>query len=103
MKLAKMVLVGAMLTVIAPMAAAQQPLTGMVSTIDRISGKVGISGTVGIKQTSSGTVRASTVGASEQQYKAADDLLDKLHAGDQVEFTVSESGGKKTITKIEYK
>jgi Cu/Ag efflux protein CusF len=97
MKLAKMVLVGAMLTVIAPTATAQQPLTGMVSTIDRISG------TVGIKQTQSGAVGASTGGAIERQYEAADGLLEKLHAGDQVTFTVSESGGKKTITKIENK
>jgi hypothetical protein len=97
MKLAKMALVGAMLAVLVPMATAQQGLTGMVSTIDRISG------TVGIKQTPSGTVGANTGGASEQQYKAADGLLDKLHAGDQVTFTVSESGGKKTITKIENK
>jgi hypothetical protein len=27
--------------------------------------------------------------------------LDTLHAGDKVTFSVSESGGKKTITKLE--
>jgi Cu/Ag efflux protein CusF len=68
-------------------------MTGMITTIDRISG------TIGVKDTPSGTVGAG--GAAEQQYKAADGLLDKLHAGDKISFSVSESGGKKTITKIE--
>jgi Cu/Ag efflux protein CusF len=95
MKLAKMVLAGSMLAVMASPALAQQALTGTVTTIDRISG------TIAIRQTQSGTVGASTGGATEQQYKAPDGSLNTLHAGDKVTFSVSESGGKKTITKIE--
>jgi Cu/Ag efflux protein CusF len=89
MKLAKLVLAGAMLT------SAQQALTGTITTIDRMSG------TIAIRQAQSGTVGASTGGATEQQYKAPDGSLDKLHAGDKVTFSVDESGGKKIITNVE--
>ena len=95
MKLAKLVLTGALLIGIASLASAQQTLTGTVTTIDRING------TVAIEQTQSGTVGSSTGGAVEQQFKASDDLLQKIHAGDRVTVSVTESGGKKTVTKIE--
>jgi Cu/Ag efflux protein CusF len=94
MRLAKMILAGAMLTVISSVALAQQALTGTVTTIDRISG------TITIQQTQSGTVGANTGGATEQ-YKVQDVSLDTLHAGDKVTFSASESGGKKTITKLD--
>ena len=97
MKLAKTILAGALLTVIPALAWAQQPLTGTIVTIDRISG------TIGIQQAQSGTVGAVGGGAIEQTYKAPDDALERLHAGDRVTFSVSEIGGKKTITKIENK
>jgi Cu/Ag efflux protein CusF len=95
MKLAKLVLAGAMLTFIPSVTLAQQALTGTVTTIDRISG------TIAIRQAQSGTVGASGGGATEQQYKAPDGSLDKVHAGDKVTFSVSESGGKNIITNIE--
>jgi len=95
MKLARMILAGSMLTVISSVTLAQQALTGMVTTIDRISG------TIAVRQAQSGTVGASTGGAVEQQFKAPDGMLNTLHAGDKITFSVSESGGKKTITKIE--
>jgi Cu/Ag efflux protein CusF len=94
MRLAKMVLAGSMLTVISSVALAQQALTGTVTTIDRISG------TIAIQQAQSGTVGANTGGASEQ-FKVQDGMLNKLHAGDKVTFSVSEAGGTKTITKID--
>ena len=94
MRLAKMILAGSMLTVISSVTLAQQPLTGTVTTIDRING------TIAIQQTQSGTVGANTGGATEQ-YKVQGASLDTLHAGDKVTFSVSESGGKKTITKLE--
>jgi Cu/Ag efflux protein CusF len=97
MKLANTILAGALLAVIPALAWAQQPLTGTIVTIDRISG------TIGIQQQQSGTVGAGGGGATEQQYKAPDGVLDKLHAGDKVTFSASEIGGKKTITKIESK
>ena len=93
MKTAKVVLAG-MLTVIGSVALAQQSLTGMVTTIDRLKG------TITIQQTQSGTVGANTGGATEQ-YKIQGGLLNTLHAGDKVTFSASESGGTKTITKLE--
>jgi Cu/Ag efflux protein CusF len=95
MKLAKRILACSMLMVIPSATLAQQALTGTVTTIDRISG------TIGIQQVQGGTVGASSGGATEQQFKAPEGALDKLHAGDRVTFSVGESGGKKTITKIE--
>jgi Cu/Ag efflux protein CusF len=95
MKHAKLILAGSLLMLIPAVASAQQALTGTVTTVDRING------TIAIQQTQGGTVGASSGGATEQQFKAPDGSLDKLHAGDRVTFSVSESGGKKTITKIE--
>ena len=94
MRLAKMVLAGSMLTVISSVTLAQQALTGTVTTIDRING------TIAIQQTQSGTVGANTGGAAEQ-FKVQEGLLDTVHAGDKVRFSVSETGGKKAITKLE--
>jgi Cu/Ag efflux protein CusF len=95
MKLAKRILAGSMLMVIPSVTLAQQALTGTVTTIDRISG------TIGIQQAQGGTVGAGSGGATEQQFKTPAGALDKLHAGDKVTFSATESGGKKTITKIE--
>jgi Cu/Ag efflux protein CusF len=94
MRLAKMILTGSMFTVISSVALAQQALTGMVTTIDRLNG------TITIVQTQSGTVGANTGGAAEQ-YKIQGGLLNTLHAGDKVTFSASEAGGTKTITKLE--
>ena len=94
MRLAKTVLAGSMLTVISSVALAQQALTGTVTTIDRISG------TIAIKQTQGGTVGAASGGATEQ-YKVQGNMLDALHAGDNVTFSVAEGGGTKTLTKLE--
>ncbi len=94
MKLAKRILAGSLLMVIPSVALAQQALTGTVTTIDRISG------TIGIQQAQGGTVGASSGGATEQ-FKVSPGALEKVHAGDRVTFSVSDSGGKKTITKIE--
>jgi Cu/Ag efflux protein CusF len=94
MKLPKTILAGSVLALISSVALAQQALTGMVTTIDRING------TIAIQQTQSGTVGANTGGTTEQ-YKVQGVSLETLHAGDKVTFSVSESGGKKTITKLE--
>jgi hypothetical protein len=68
---------------------------GMVTTIDRINN------TIVIRQTPVGTVGASSGGATDQQFSAAAGLLENVHAGDKVTYAVSETGGKKTITKID--
>jgi hypothetical protein len=95
MKLAKLVLTTSLLIGMSSLASAQQTVTGTITTIDRISG------TIAIEQTQSGTVGSSAGGAVEQEYKASDDVLEKVHAGDKVTVSVTESGGKKTVTKIE--
>jgi hypothetical protein len=95
MNLARMMLAGAMLAAVPSITLAQQSLTGTITTIDRLNG------TIGIKQTQSGTVGANGGGATEQQFKAPAALLDTVHAGNKITFSVSETGGKKTITKID--
>jgi hypothetical protein len=95
MRLAKIALAGSVLTSISSVALAQQRLTGTVTQINRIDE------TIAIRQTESGTVGANTGGPIEQ-FKAQDGLLkDTLHAGAKVTFSVSETGGTKTITKLE--
>ena len=95
MNLAKMMLVGAMLAAIPSITLAQQPLNGTITRIDRLNG------TIAIQQTQSGTVGANGGGATE--FKAPVGLLDTVHAGDKIAFSVSEIDGKKTITKIDLK
>jgi hypothetical protein len=94
MKLAKWILAGSIFMVIPSVTLAQQALTGTVIAIDRISG------TISIQQPQGGTVGASSGGATDQ-FKAPLGALEKVHAGDRVTFSVSDSGDKKTITKIE--
>jgi Cu/Ag efflux protein CusF len=95
MNLAKMMLAGAMLAAIPSVTLAQQSLTGTITGIDRLNG------TIAIQQTQSGTVGESRSGPTE--FKAPVGLLETIHAGDKVAFSVSEVGGKKTITKIDLK
>jgi Cu/Ag efflux protein CusF len=95
MKLAKLALAGSMLMALASSASADQTLTGTITMIDRPSG------IIAIQQAQSGTVGASGGGAVEQRFKASDDLLENVHAGDRVTVSIGESAGKKTITKIE--
>jgi Copper binding periplasmic protein CusF len=52
-------------------------------------------------KTQSGTIGANTGGAAEE-FKAQNGLsLDALHAGDKVTFSATETGGIKTITKLQ--
>ncbi len=95
MNLAKMMFAGAVLAAVPSFALAQQSLTGTVTAIDRISG------TIGIQQSQGGTVGAGNGGATLQEFKASEGLLQNVHAGDRITFTASEIGGKKTITKID--
>ena len=97
MKIAKIVLASAAaLTFIGSASLAQQATTGtgMITKIDRISG------IVAIRQTQSGTVGANT-GGTAAEFKVQGVSLDAWHAGDSVRFTATETGGIKTITKIE--
>jgi hypothetical protein len=74
-------------------ALAQQAQTGVVTTVDRINS------TVAIRQTQGGTVGANPGPAEE--YKAPGLPLDDLHAGDGVTFSATETGGVKTLTKLD--
>src|SRR5579871_3060032 len=70
MKLAKLILAGAMLATVPSIALAQQSQTGTVSIINRLDG------TIAIKETPNGTVGASGGGVTEQQFAASAALLD---------------------------
>jgi hypothetical protein len=76
-------------------ASVAQPLTGTVVKVDRINS------TVAIRPTQNGTTGANTAGTAEE-FKAQGGLsLDAVHAGDRVTFSVAESGGVRTITKLD--
>ena len=96
MRPAKIILASATaVIVLTSVAFAQQATTGMVTQIDRLNG------TMAIQETQSGTVGASSGGAT-QQFKVQDtQLLDNFHAGDRVTFSASENNGVKTITKMQ--
>jgi Cu/Ag efflux protein CusF len=75
-------------------ALAQQSMSGMVTKIDRLTG------TIAIQQTQTGTVGAA--GGAVQEYKVPKgQSLEAFHAGDKVKFSATESGGSKTIDKLE--
>jgi Cu/Ag efflux protein CusF len=95
MKIATIVMAGvAALLAVDSAALAQQTLTGTITKIDRISG------TVAIQQTQSGTVGANTGGATE--FKVQDGgMLNAVHAGDKVSFSVTGTDSAKTVTKLE--
>jgi Cu/Ag efflux protein CusF len=94
MRRARTVLAAFVLTSISSATLAQQTLTGTVTTIDRING------TIAIQPAQSGTVGANGGGATER-FKVQDGMLNTVHAGDKVTVSVSETGGTKTITKLE--
>ena len=96
MKIAKVVLAGAAAFVAVSSAAlAQQTHTGTITQLNRLNN------TVAIRQTQNGTVGANTGGAAEEFKVGSGISLETLHAGDSVNYTVNESGGSKTITKLD--
>jgi hypothetical protein len=125
MPLSKIVLAGAMLTAINSVALSQgtPPLkeappppglqTGVVTVVNRLNGTVVIEPT---KDSAKGTnpnpaadkataekaaADKAAEKASAEHLKIKRELIDGVHAGDKVKFSVSESNGAKTITKIE--
>src|SRR6516162_11691462 len=79
--------------------AQQQGSAGTITGINRLTG------TVAITPTQSGTVGSNTPApepAPSEEFKVKDGaLLDAVHAGDSVTYTVAETGGVKTITKLD--
>ena len=96
MKRIKVVSAGAALVLLSCSAAfAQQSMTGTISKVDEANGKIAI------QQTQGGTVGASTGGVAEE-FKVQDGLVfNAVKPGDKVAFTATETGGVKTITKLE--
>jgi hemolysin activation/secretion protein len=82
-------------------ASAQQAMTGTVTRIDRIDGIIAIQ--LQRAPAQSGTVGANTGGgtAEEVKTKVQGSLLNILHAGDRVKFSLTETDGTRTITNIE--
>jgi hypothetical protein len=101
MKTAKMMLAGlAALTALSSASLAQQGLTGTVTRIDRLDGTVSIQ--LQKPQTQGGTVGANTGGAAEElKTKVQGNLLNTLHAGDRVKFSITDTGGGRTIGNVE--
>ena len=90
MKLIRITLAAAMLMTIGAAAAAQEDRTGMATVVDRLHGSVTI-------RQQSGDHADGAV----ERYKAPVKLLENVHAGDKVKFSVTEANNTKTITKIE--
>ena len=103
MKIAKIVLAScAALTLIGSAASAQQTTaqqattgTGMVTVIDRLND------TVAIRPAQDGTVGANSGPAAAIEFKVKGASLEDVHAGDRIKYSVTETDGIKTITKIE--
>ena len=80
-------------------ASAQTAMTGTVTRIDRLDGTVSIQ--LQKPQSQGGTVGANTGAPEELKTKVQGNLLNTLHAGDRVKFSLTDTGGAKTITDIE--
>jgi Cu/Ag efflux protein CusF len=92
---AKIILAAALSFAVVSSASLAQSLTGTLIKVDRING------TVAIRPTQNGTTGANT-GSTAEEFKVQAGLaLDKVHAGDRVTFSVAESGGVRTITKLD--
>ena len=94
-KFAKIVIAGtATLVLAAGTVSAQENQTGQVTKVNRLDN------TVAIRPVQSGTVGANTAGA-EQEFKVKDGVsLEDLHAGNRITYSVTETGGTKTLTKF---
>lgn len=125
MALAKIVLAGLMFTAPGSVALGQgtQPLkeapppppgmqTGLVTVVNRLTGTVVIEPTKDSAKNANDAAakaaaekaaaeKAAAAEASAEHLKIKRDLIDGVHAGDRIKFSVSETNGTKTITKIE--
>lgn len=79
--------------------AEQQGSAGTITGINRLTGMVAIT------PTQSGTVGSNapaSAPAPAEEFKVKDGaLLDSVHAGDRVTYSVTDTGGVKTITKLD--
>jgi hypothetical protein len=80
-------------------ASAQQGLTGTVTRIDRLDGTISVQ--LQKPQGKGDTVGANTGAPEELKTKVQGNLLNTLHAGDRVKFSLTDTNGGKTITDLE--
>jgi hypothetical protein len=100
MKTASIMLAGLAALTLVSTASAQEAMTGTVTRIDRLDGTVAVQ--LQKTPTQSGTVGANTGGPAEElKTKVQGNLLNVLHAGDRVKFSLTEAGGTKTISNLE--
>ena len=77
----------------------QQGSAGTITGINRLTGTVAITPTQDATVGSNGPAAAP---APSEQFKVKDGaMLDAVHAGDRVTYSVAETGGVKTITKLD--
>ena len=70
-------------------------MTGLITKVDRLNG------TITMQSLPSVGAPGGASGALEE-FKAKDAaMLDSVHAGDRVSYSVSESNGRKTLTKLQ--
>jgi Cu/Ag efflux protein CusF len=79
--------------------AQQQGSEGTITGINRLTGMVAITST---QSSTVGSNAPASAPAPAEEFKVKDGaLLDAVHAGDRVTYTVAETGGVKTITKLD--
>lgn len=70
-----------------------EDMSGLVTKVDRLNG------TIAIQQIQGGTVGAA--GGATREFKVQDaGTLEKLHAGDKVNFTTVDSKGAPTVVNL---
>ena len=85
--------IAAMLLAAGTAFASSHQVNGEVVKIDKAAGKITMK---------HGPIKSLDMDAMTMVFRVADPaMLDKVKAGDKVKFTVSETNGTKTITKIE--
>ena len=98
MKTRTIIIATAAITVCASATMAQQQGSlGLITGINRLNG------TLSIEPLQSGTVGSSaTATGPAEEFKVKDGaMLDAVHAGDRVTYSLSDNGGAKTISKLD--
>lgn len=76
-------------------AAAQQSVAGVVTGINRLNGTIAI-------RPAQGETVGSNADAEAEEFKVKDGgMLDAVHVEDKVTYSLAESGGAKTIVRLE--
>jgi Cu/Ag efflux protein CusF len=89
---AKLLLAGTAILILLGSAAWAEDQKGQVTKVNRLNN------TIAVRPIQDGTVGANTAGA-EQEFRVKDGVsLEELHAGNRITYTVTDSGGAKTVT-----